>query len=277
MTFESLPFSWRGLGLGVAVFGAIAAALLAGRTAIRAQPKPPALVSLRNVTTRGLDPRPGEHRSRVIHFDLLAKYLADDRRGRDERAVLRDVLNRASEWRVPSEPHPLLGRQAPDFVLFDSAGHTWSLNEKLKHGPVVLVFYLGFTCDACVTHLFELNADLRMLRAAGAEGAAISGDPAGLTGRRFQRYGRLSFPVLTDPGHSVAEAFATFRRADGDVPERLLHGTFIIGQDGRVQWAQTGDLPFTNYSALLAELMHLRSGLAESNQSPAALGNTEEP
>jgi peroxiredoxin len=276
VTFESLRLSRRGLCVSAGLLAGIGAAIAVSRTALRAQPNP-APASPKNAAARGLEVQPGGHRSRVTHFELLAKYLADDRRGRDERAILRDAANRASQWRIPSEPHPLLGTQTPDFVLLDSAGHTWSLNEKLKHGPVVLVFYLGFTCDACVTSLFELNADYQILTAAGAEMVAISGDPAELTGRRFQRFGRFSFPVLTDPGHSVAEAFSTFRRSDAETSEELLHGIFVIGQDGRVQWAQTGDLPFTNYSALLAELIHLRSGLAESNQSPAALADAEEP
>jgi peroxiredoxin len=208
---------------------------------------------------------------------LLAKYLADDRRGRDECAVLRDVSDRASLLRVPSESHPLLGMQAPAFALLDAAGYPWSLDEKLRRGPVVLVFYIGYTCDACVTNLFELNADFRMWQAAGVELAAISGDAAELTGRRFRRYGRFSFPVLSDPGHEIAESYSTLRRSEGDIPEKLLHGTFLIGKDRRIRWAQTGDSPFTNYAALLAELTQLRGERTEADQSETALAETAQP
>ena len=58
---------------------------------------------------------------------------------------------------VPSQDHPLLGRPAPALVLNDVWGKTWTLSEEVRKGPVVIVFYLGSTCMACVTHLTELD------------------------------------------------------------------------------------------------------------------------
>src|SRR5262249_14069075 len=118
-----------------------------------------------------------EHRSGKAHFDLLTRFLADDRRGRDESEVLRACSDPASELRVPSQLHPLLDWPAPLFSLSDVEGRTWSLEDKLEHGPVVLVFYLNFGCDACMGRLYELNADIRLFQALGAEVAAISDDP----------------------------------------------------------------------------------------------------
>ena len=59
--------------------------------------------------------------------------------------------------KVATQSHPLLDHPAPPFVLNDASGKTWNLREEARHGPVVVVFYLGSTCMACVTHLTALE------------------------------------------------------------------------------------------------------------------------
>ncbi len=57
-----------------------------------------------------------------------------------------------------SEPGPSLAR--PSRTGLDAErrrGKTWNLGEEVSNGPVVVVFYLGSTCMACVTHLVELD------------------------------------------------------------------------------------------------------------------------
>src|SRR5438552_3058310 len=46
--------------------------------------------------------------------------------------------------------------------------------------------------------------------------------------------------------------------------EELLHGTFLIGRDGRVHWVSYGDVPFRNNKALLYELARLENKLPQS-------------
>src|SRR5579883_2130485 len=41
------------------------------------------------------------------------------------------------------------GEQAPDFTLPDAFGHSVTLSEFLKRGPVVLTFYRGEWCPYC--------------------------------------------------------------------------------------------------------------------------------
>jgi peroxiredoxin len=216
------------------------------------------------------------HRSGQTQFDLLARLLADSRRGSDEFGILCATSDPASAFRVRSEPHPLLDEPAPLFSLLDHADRSWSLADKLKRGPVVLVFYLNYGCDACVSSLFELNADIRMFQALGAEVVAISDDPAELTQQRFKRYGAVSFPVLSDPGHEVARRYSIFRPTEADQPEQLLHGTFVIGQDRRVKWARTGDAPFTPNTALLCELARVNSEWPVAADGKAVLTGTED-
>jgi peroxiredoxin len=195
-----------------------------------------------------------------VHFDLLAKLLADDRRSAADD-WLRERADPGAPFRVETQSHPMLGHPAPDFTLRDQRGQPWALRQQLRQGPVVLVFYLGYFCDACVCNLTELNADRDRFHSLGAEVVAVSGDAADLTRRRFEEYGRFDFPVLSDPGHAVAQSFGVFRPAQGLEREKLLHGTFLIGRDGQVHWVHTGDTPFGRSKALLGEVARLERRL----------------
>ena len=94
---------------------------------------------------------------------------------------------------------------------------------------------------------------------------AISADPPQQTRERFQQYGEFSFPVLSDPGNKVAQKYGVFHPAREGREEVLWHGTFVIGRDGVVAWAQFGDEPFTQNRTLLYELARLEGRLPESN------------
>jgi peroxiredoxin len=157
----------------------------------------------------------------------------------------------------------LLSRAAPDFTLCDHLGRPWNLGEQLAQGPVVVVFYLGYSCNACVHHLCELSADVERFGDLGAQVVAISADPPELTRQRFDAYGALGFTVLSDPDHAVARQFGTLRPAAASQagaesgPEQVLHGTFIVDRQGDVRWANCGEVPFRSDMALLYQLARL--------------------
>jgi peroxiredoxin len=199
---------------------------------------------------------------------VLAKLLADDRRSVPTNGWLRELVDPEAAFRVETQAHPLLDRVAPNFALPDHQGRPWSLQGQLGRGPVVVVFYLGYACNACVHYLFELSADIERFRSLGAEVAAVSGDTPDLTRRRFKQFGAFGFPVLSDPGHRVARAYGTYRPAEASEPEELLHGTFLIGRDGQVRWVSYGDAPFRNNKALLYELARLEGELPLSESTP---------
>ncbi|HVC95439.1 MAG TPA: peroxiredoxin family protein [Pirellulales bacterium] len=212
--------------------------------------------------TLAAPPANGAHANRKVHFDLLAKLLADDRRCTTcGDKWLRDLSNPKATFRVETQSHPLLDHAATEFTLDDHRGQPWSLQGQLGRGPVVLVFYLGYACSACVHDLFELNADLELFHNLGAEVVAVSADAPSLTRSRYEDYGAFKFPVLSDPAHLVALSYATFRPANGAEPEEVLHGAFVIGRDGQVRWARCGDTPFRNNKTLLYEIARLENKL----------------
>jgi peroxiredoxin len=211
-----------------------------------------------------VQPQPtGQHFTGKVHFDVLAKLLADDRRSAGADEWLRQLADPKAAFRVKTQTHLLLEHAAPDFTLQDHRGQRWSLRGHLDRGPVVVVFYLGYACNACVHDLFELNADFGRFHRLGAEVVAVSGDTPGLTRQRFGQYGAFGFPVLSDPGRVVARSYGTFRPANGSKPEEFLHGTFLIGRDGQVHWVRCGDTPFRNNQALLYELARLGDKLPQ--------------
>ncbi len=181
------------------------------------------------------------------------RQIMDRRRVRLSRDRSREI---SAGHRVPSQPHPLLGRPAPAFELKDSTGKIWTLQETVGHEPVILVFYLGQTCMACVTHLVELDFAMPQFRERGARVLAISADSPELSRQRLHQFGDFQIPLLSDPDHSAALAYGVWKplpggnRDDGEP----LHGTFIVDRRGSIRWATSATARSPRLEALLAEL-----------------------
>ena len=103
----------------------------------------------------------GGHTRGIVQVDLMRQIMADRARAVPATAEQDD----RARHRVPSQAHPLLGRPAPALVLEDAEGKIRDLGSRTSKGPVVLVFYLGSTCVACMTHLVELEHALPQFRA----------------------------------------------------------------------------------------------------------------
>jgi peroxiredoxin len=164
---------------------------------------------------------------------------------------------------VRTQAHPLLGKPAPEFELSDPDGVPHKLADLRAGGPVVLVFYYGYHCNHCVSQLFDLNEEIERFRELGAEVAAVSADPPELTKKRYARYGAFNFPVLSDPGKKVAQAYGVYTPATAGQEESLDHGTFVIGRDGVIRWAMQGDEPFNGSRTLLYEAARLQGRLPQ--------------
>jgi len=192
----------------------------------------------------------------------LAKEARDDLDSRGYKPLsgtLGALLNDASVPSIPTQADPLLNRPAPDFTLDDTDGKTWPLQTALEAGPVVVVFYYGYHCNHCVSQLFALDKDLERFRDLGATVVAISADEPVLTRERFKKYGAFHFPVLSDPGYKIAEAYGTFAPSKKEGEDgNQLHGTFVLDRHGKVVWANRGEGPFTHNLTLLREIQRVR-------------------
>lgn len=187
----------------------------------------------------------------------LAQEAKDDLESRGVKPLsqsLKTLLEDTKYKSIPTQTHALLGEAASDFTLDDSHDKPWHLKSERKDGPMVLVFYLGYTCNHCVSQLFALNQDIEKFRELGAKVVAISPDATDLTRRRFKKYGSFDFAVLSDPDNKVAQTYGVYRPGKDGKKGDLMHGTFIIDRRGKVVWASYGDEPFTENRTLLIEL-----------------------
>ena len=139
------------------------------------------------------------------------------------------------------------GDTAPDFELSDDRGITRSLADYLAEGPVVLFFFpiaasSGCTIEAC--HFRDLAAEFR---SAGAVRLGISTDDVA-TQHRFVTGEGLDFPLLSDPGGTVAEQFGVRRAGLLARMGPVKRKTFVIGQDRTVLAVIAGEMKFKNHA-----------------------------
>jgi peroxiredoxin len=197
------------------------------------------------------------HMRGIVQVDLMRQIMADKAR----LATTAPATKAAASHRVPGQDHRLLGRPAPELVLRDTSGKTWNLRKEVRHGPVVVVFYLGSSCMACVTHLTELDMAMSRLRARGVQVLAVSADAPGFTLDRMRKYGEFQVPFLSEADHAVALAYGVWKPVPGGNPDEgeALHGTFIVDREGLIRWASIGNRPYTDIEALLGEVDSMES------------------
>ena len=100
-----------------------------------------------------------------------------------------------------------VGAQAPNFTLVDAlTGKPVSAEDVLALGPLIVNFFRGRWCPYCATEL-ELWRDLYAdIRKRGIFLLAISPQNRRQNDFTLQQHA-LPFPILTDPGAQVADAF----------------------------------------------------------------------
>jgi len=148
------------------------------------------------------------------------------------------------------------GDRAPEFTLNGPDGKSVSSRELLNHGPLVAAFYRGVWCPYCNMELQALEAALPEIAARGASLVAISPQTAA-NSRKSQHDNKLSFPILSDAGSEVANAFGlrfrlthdlieTYERFKTDLPafnaDRSwvlpMPARYLIGVDGLIAYAE---------------------------------------
>src|SRR3954447_19900153 len=112
------------------------------------------------------------------------------------------------------------GDPAPDFELLDADEQPFSLMQ-LRGARAILYFYPAALTPGCTTQACDFRDNLESLRRADVQVVGISPDlPAKL--RTFREEHVLPFPLLSDPEHSVLEAYGAWG-------EKTLYGKTVIG------------------------------------------------
>jgi peroxiredoxin Q/BCP len=126
------------------------------------------------------------------------------------------------------------GKKAPAFTLTDQDGNTHRLSDYAGR-PVILFFYPKDDTPGCTQEACEFQGLLPALakRKAVVLGVSILD---GKSKARFAKKHGLTFPLLADADHAVAEKYGVWQ-------EKLRYGrkymgivrtTYLIGADGKV-------------------------------------------
>lgn len=130
------------------------------------------------------------------------------------------------------------GDTAPAFTLKNSEGHEVSLGDYLGRSTVVY-FYPAASTPGCTKQACDFRDSLASLRQAGYDVVGISPDPVDKLARFAAEEG-LDFPLLSDPDHAVAEAYAAWgeKKNYGKTYQGLIRSTVVVDPEGKIEVVQ---------------------------------------
>jgi thioredoxin-dependent peroxiredoxin len=132
------------------------------------------------------------------------------------------------------------GDPAPDFTLPDADGHPVALSS-YRGQRVIVYFYPAAMTPGCTKQACDFRDNLADLGNQGIAVLGISPDqPAKLA--RFRDKEGLTFPLLSDPGHAVLEAYGAYgeKMLYGKKTVGVIRSTFVIDADGTIEKAMYG-------------------------------------
>jgi peroxiredoxin Q/BCP len=129
------------------------------------------------------------------------------------------------------------GAPAPRFSLPDQDGRLVSLDD-LEGKKAVVYFYPKDDTPGCTTEACQFNDNLHGFQGVGIPVLGISADDAESHRKFREKYG-LRFPLLSDPGHQVMEAYGAWgeKTSYGRTSIGVIRSTFLIDEQGRIEHA----------------------------------------
>lgn len=132
-----------------------------------------------------------------------------------------------------------VGQAAPDFTLTSADGASVALSQLRQQGRVIVYFYPAASTPGCTKEACDFRDSLGSLRSDGFVVVGISPDEVHKLAT-FAQAESLSFPLLSDADHSVAQAYAAWgeKKNYGRTYEGLIRSTFVVEADGTLSLAQ---------------------------------------
>jgi peroxiredoxin Q/BCP len=126
------------------------------------------------------------------------------------------------------------GKKAPAFALNDQHGRTHRLSEYAGRF-VVLYFYPKDDTPGCTKESCDFQATLPKLKRRDAAVLGVSILDEASKAKFADKYG-LTFPLLADPTHEVAEKYGVWQEKSryGRSYMGIVRTTYLIGPDGKV-------------------------------------------
>jgi thioredoxin-dependent peroxiredoxin len=135
-------------------------------------------------------------------------------------------------------PRLEIGDPAPHFSLPAADGSVVSLTD-FKGQRVVVYFYPAAMTPGCTTQACDFRDNLSALQAAGVSVVGISPDSPDKLAKFVER-DKLTFPLLSDPGHAVLEEYGAWGEKSlyGKTVIGVIRSTVVVGPEGDVQLAK---------------------------------------
>ncbi|MCX6954694.1 MAG: peroxiredoxin family protein [Verrucomicrobia bacterium] len=129
-----------------------------------------------------------------------------------------------------------VGEKAADFTLKRSGGDDVVLADLLAKGPVALVFVRSADwCPFCRRQLQDLQKDLKAIEATGVRLIAVSYDSLTTNATAATKLG-LTFPLLSDPGSKVIDAYGIRNHEAKGKAAGIPHPVvYLIDQQGKIR------------------------------------------
>ena len=130
-----------------------------------------------------------------------------------------------------------VGSIAPDFSLYSSGKEKVSLSDYKGKNVVLLFFPLAFT-GVCTKELCNVRDNIGIYNNSKANVLAISVDSP-QTLAKFKEDQKLNFPLLSDFNKTVSEKYGClYETFVMDMKGVSKRSAFVIGKDGKIQYAQ---------------------------------------
>jgi thioredoxin-dependent peroxiredoxin len=129
------------------------------------------------------------------------------------------------------------GDKAPAFSLPDQDGKSVALKD-LKGKPAIIYFYPADDTPGCTKEACQFNDNLTAFKRSGVTVIGISPDNAAKHQRFREKYG-LKFSLLSDPAHSVMEAYGAWgeKTLYGKKTTGVIRSTFLVNDKGVISRA----------------------------------------
>lgn len=154
------------------------------------------------------------------------------------------------------EPEGLsVGSAAPKFQATDQFNNPFDLEEQLKKGPVVLMFYRGHWCKYCNRQLEELSDSLGFIIEKGASVVTVTPEIMEFVDETSKKYNN-SFRIISDVDMKIMNAYKVRFEVDKGTNSKYkiwgikldefngsngtnlpVPATYIINQDGTIKYA----------------------------------------
>ena len=149
-----------------------------------------------------------------------------------------------------------VGHAAPRFSCTDSVGNNHTLEQYMKDGKnVILYFYPKDSTPGCTTQACDFRDSMARLNNGDYIVLGVSKDSA-KSHNNFIAKKSLNFPLLMDEDLSLHQTYGTWREKNmyGKKYMGTLRSTFVIGSDGKLTWVGYGVSSKDHAQKLIDEL-----------------------